>query len=193
MRNKSVSFRVGKVQAYLRGQVWYLCYHENGQCRRPRVGTNREAARQLAAQVNAQIEIGAPAALSFEPISVPELRRRWLEHHEQVLRSSVRTIQRYRSATDHLLRYLQQRPVRYASQLHASHAEQFVKHLRTAKVSPNGHANTALRPLMDKGMYIPEYEVIFCPGLAESLATLLLPDSERREDDIHTSFYGPKS
>src|SRR6478735_2357082 len=107
MRKNAVSFRVGKVQAYLRGQIWYLCYHENGQRHRPRVGPDREAARQLAAQVNAQLEVGAPPALSFEPISVPELRRRWLEHHEPVLRSSVRTIQRYRTATDHLLRYLQ--------------------------------------------------------------------------------------
>jgi integrase len=152
MRNKPVSFRVGKVQAYLRGKVWYLCYHDNGQRRRPRVGPDREAARQLAAQVNAQLEVGAPATLSFEPITVPELRRRWLEHHELVLRSSVRTIQRYRTATDHLLRYLQHRPVRYASQFHASHAEQFVRHLRSVKVSPNGHAHTAPRHLMDKGL-----------------------------------------
>jgi integrase len=152
MRNQSVSFRVGNVQAYLRGQIWYLCYYDNGQRRRPRVGPDREAARQLAAQVNAQLEVGAPAALSFQPIPVPELRRRWLEHHELVLRSSVRTIQRYRTATDHLLRYLQQRPVRYASQFHASHAEQFVRHLRAVKVSPNGHAHTTPRPFMDKGL-----------------------------------------
>jgi integrase len=92
MRKKSVSFRVGKVQACLRGKMWYLCYHENGQRHYPHIGTNREAARQLAAEVHAQIEVGAPAALSFEPISVSELRRRWLEHHEQVLRSSIRTI-----------------------------------------------------------------------------------------------------
>ena len=44
MRQMSVSFRVGKVQAYLRGKVWYLCYHDNGQRRRPRVGPDREAA-----------------------------------------------------------------------------------------------------------------------------------------------------
>jgi integrase len=152
MRKKSVSFRVGKVQAYRRGKIWYLCYHENGQRHRPHVGPDHEAARQLAAQVNAQLEVGAPAALSFESITIAELRRRWLEHHELVLRSSVRTIQRYRTATDHLLRYLQQRPVRYASQFHACHAEQFVRHLRALKVSPNGHVNTAPRPLMDKGL-----------------------------------------
>ena len=60
MSRKPRSFRVGKVLAYLRGQVWYLCYHENGQRHRPRVGPDREAARQLAAQVNAQFEVGAP-------------------------------------------------------------------------------------------------------------------------------------
>ena len=152
MRNQSVSFRIGKVHAYLRAKIWYLCYHENGQRRRPRIGPDREAARQLAAQVNAQLEVGAPAALSFEPIPIAQLRQRWLEHHELVLRSSVRTIQRYRTATDHLLRYLQLRPVRYASQFQASHAEQFVRHLRSVKVSPNGHAHSAPRPLMDKGV-----------------------------------------
>jgi integrase len=63
--SKVNTFRVGKVRAYLRGRVWYLCYHENGRRRRPWVGTDREAARQLAAQVNAQLEVGAPAATSF--------------------------------------------------------------------------------------------------------------------------------
>jgi integrase len=152
MPKKTNTFRVGKVLAYRRGQVWYLCYHENGQRRRPRVGTDKKAARQLAAQVNAQLQLGAPAALSFEPISIPELRRRWLGHHEQVLRSSVQTINRYRTATDHLLSFLETRPVRHAAHFHSSHAEQFVCHLRGLRVSPNGHAHTAKRPLMDKGL-----------------------------------------
>src|SRR5947208_15760971 len=151
MRKPSASFRVGKVLAYLRGRICYLCYHDNGQRRRPRVGPDREAARQLAAQVNAQLAVGAPAALSFEPIAIPELRRRWLEHHEQVVRSSVQTIHRYRNATDHLLRFLQTRPVRHASQFSASHAEEFVRYLRTLRVSPNGLPHTAKRLLVDKG------------------------------------------
>jgi hypothetical protein len=140
------------VQGYLRGKVWYLCYHEQGQRRRPRVGPEREAAKQLAAQINAQLAVGAPAALSFEPFTIPELRRRWLEHHEQVLRSSVQTITRYRTATDHLLRLLEERPVRLASTSHARHAEEFVRHLRTLQVSPNGRAHTAKRSLMDSGL-----------------------------------------
>jgi integrase len=157
MRKKTSTFRVGKVLAYRRGQVWYLCYHENGRRRRPRVGPDKKAAQQLAAQVNAQLQLGAPAALSFEPVSIPELRHRWLEHHEQVLRSSVQTINRYRTATDHLLRFLETRPVRHTSHFHSSHAEQFVCHLRGLRVSPNGHAHTAKRPQMDKGLrYILE-------------------------------------
>jgi integrase len=157
MSSKSNSFRVGKVQGYLRGKIWYLCYHEQGKRHRPRVGPDRDSARQVAAQINAQLEVGAPAALSFEPIALPELRRRWLEHHEQVLRSSVQTIHRYRTATDHLLRFLEQRSVRIASNVHASHAEEFVRHLRTLQVSPNGHAHTAKRALLDSGLrYILE-------------------------------------
>src|SRR5262245_65751374 len=78
MPKKSHAFRVGKVRAYLRGQVWYLCYHDNGRRHRPRVGPDRDAARQLAAQINAQLAVGAPAALSFAPLPIPELRRRWL-------------------------------------------------------------------------------------------------------------------
>ncbi|MGA2499550.1 MAG: hypothetical protein ABSH20_17570 [Tepidisphaeraceae bacterium] len=92
------SFRIGRVKAYRRGTNWYLCYHENGQRRRPRVGAGREAAKKMAAQINGQLETGVCATLSFEPIAIPELRQRWLDHHEHVLRSSVNTIRRYRAA-----------------------------------------------------------------------------------------------
>ncbi len=75
-------FRVGRVTAYARNTTWYLRYREGGRCRQVRAGIDKAATRQLAAQVNAQLEVGAPAATSFEPVGVPELRRRWLEHHE---------------------------------------------------------------------------------------------------------------
>jgi integrase len=152
MAKKPSSFRVGKVRAFLRSRNWYLCYHDQGRRRRPRVGPEREAARQLAAQINGQLEIGAPAALSFEPISLPTLRDRWLQHHEQVLRSAVKTIDRYRTATNHLLRFLDSNPVRHAAVFHNRHAEEFVSYLRRLNVSPNGHANTVKRLLMDKGL-----------------------------------------
>lgn len=125
--------------------VWYLCYHEHG----PRVGLDREAAKQLAAQINAQLEVGAPAALSFEPIAILDLRERWLQHHEQV-RSSVQTINRYRTATEHLHRFVATvRPVRYASHFGNHHAEEFVRHLRIIQVAANGLKNTLKRPLME--------------------------------------------
>ena len=154
----AATFRIGKVQGYLRGSVWYLYYHEQGQRRRPRVGADLEAARQMAAQINSQLETGAPAALSFEAIPILELRDRWLAHHEQVLRSSIASIKRYRAATEHLIRYIQTvKPVKLASHFRTSHAEDFVGHLRTIRVSPNGHPKSAKRPLFDKGIqYILE-------------------------------------
>lgn len=157
MRRTSKTFRIGKVQGYLRGVVWYLCYHEQGKRQRPRVGHDCSAARQMAAQINSQLENDIPAALSFQPIPIVELRRRWLEQHEMILRSSVQTVNRYRTATEHLVRFLMQRPVRNTSLFHISHAEEFVGYLRRLKVSPNGHKNTTPRPLMDKGLkYILE-------------------------------------
>lgn len=103
---RDASFRIGRVKAYRRGQIWYLYYFENGRRPRPRVGPDRDAAKQMAAQINGQLEAGAPAALSFEAISIPALRKRWLNYHEQVRRSSLATICRYRTATDHLMRFL---------------------------------------------------------------------------------------
>lgn len=147
------SFRIGKVQAYRRGQIWYLCYHQNGMRQRPRVGPDRDQARQLASQTNAQLENNAPTQLSFTAISIPELQRAWLEHHEHVLRSSVATVNRYRSATDHLLNFVRHlRPIRQAAQFSAQDAESFVRYLRTIEVSPNGHRNSAKRRLLDHGV-----------------------------------------
>lgn len=153
MSGKKSSFRVGKVRGDLRGKVWYLTYHENGKRRRPRIGTDKEAARQLAAQVNSQLEVGAPAALSFEPITITELQRRWLGHHEDVLRSSVQTIRRYRSATNHLLEFIDRRGTAQTTSHFLTHqAEEFVRYLRTVQVAPNGHSKARKRSLLDKGI-----------------------------------------
>ena len=72
MSKRSSSFRIGRVLAYLRGRVWYLCYHEFGQRRRPRVGPDKEAARQLAAQINAQVV----SVSSMQSASQPARTRR---------------------------------------------------------------------------------------------------------------------
>ena len=50
-RSKTTSFRVGRVRAFLRGKVWYLYYHEHGRRRQPRVGPDRDLARQVAAEL----------------------------------------------------------------------------------------------------------------------------------------------
>ena len=152
-RKKSTSFRIGRVRVYLRGRIWYLCYQEHSQRRQPRVGPDKEAARKMAAEINAQLEVGAPSALGFEPISIPEVRTRWLDHHEHIRRSSINTIRRYRAATQHLLNFIQNvRPLRRASDFRPSHAEAFVRYLRTIKTAPNGHQNAAKRRLRDCGI-----------------------------------------
>src|SRR5688572_23848295 len=128
----SNTFRVGKVSAFRRGRIWYLRYHEQGQRRQPRIGPERDLARQTAAEINAQLEAGAPSSLGFEPISIPELRERWLRFHEHVRRSSLNTIDRYRAATQHLIQFIERtRPLRRASDLKPHHAEQFVEYLRS--------------------------------------------------------------
>jgi hypothetical protein len=152
-KSNAKSFWVGEVKAYLRGKVWYLQYHENGLRRRPRVGPDRETARQLAAKTNAQLASGDVAVLSFEPVAITDLRQRWLDHHEHVRRSSIHTVARYRTATQHLMDFLcDVRPVRLASQFSPRDAEAFAAHLRSVEVAPNGHRNTAKQPLMDKGV-----------------------------------------
>ncbi len=157
-RASTKSFRVGKVRGYRRGQVWYLCYSEQGRRRQPRIGSDQALARQTASEINAQLEVGLPSALDFEPISISDLRQRWLDHHEHVRRSSIRTIERYRAATEHFLRFIAEvRPVRRVSDFRATYAEEFVLYLRSIKVAPNGHANAAKRRLRDNSVkYILE-------------------------------------
>ena len=157
---KTTSFRVGKVRADLRGQIWYLTYQENGRRQRPRIGPDRDMARQMAAQVNAQLEVSAPTAFSFESIRIDELQRKWLDHHEQVLRSSVHTILRYRTATQHLLTFdAEQCPALKTSQISTHHAEQFVRYLRSVRVTPNGHPRSRKRRLLDNGV---RYILVTC-------------------------------
>ena len=86
--------------------------------------------------------------------SVTELRSSFLEHHEHVLRSSIHTVSRYRTATLHLENFARQKGI--AEALSVSPAD-FIAYLRSIEISPNGHANTARRKLADKGVrYIAE-------------------------------------
>src|SRR5580698_2026424 len=158
MNSKTAPFRVGRVRVFRRGRIWYLAYFEQGQRRQPRVGPDRSAAKQMASEINGQLEVGAPSALGFEPISIPDLRDRWLDNHEHVRRSSVQTIRRYRSATEHLLAFVRDvRPLSRASDFRSQHAEEFVRYLRSKKVAPNGHKKARKRCLRDAGVkYILE-------------------------------------
>ena len=83
---KEKSFHVGRVTVYLRGRVWYLRYHEHGRRRQVRGGPVKAAVRQLAAQVNAQLETGVLAMTSFESAAIADLRDCWLDHHETFMK-----------------------------------------------------------------------------------------------------------
>ena len=134
--------------------MWYIYYCENGQRVRRRVGVSLDEAKKLAAQVNGQLATHTPAILSFHPVTIPDLRQQWLDYHEHVLRSSIATIRRYRAATDHLLCYLENVClIRSADDLNVSKAEDFARYLRTIKVSPNGHPNTAKNLFATKGLF----------------------------------------
>jgi integrase len=124
MSSKTAPFRVGRVRVFRRGRVWYLSYFEQGQRRQPRAGSDCSAARQMVGEINGQLEAGAPSALGFEPISIADLRERWLDNHEHVRRSSVHTIRRSRSATEHLLAFVRDvRPLKRASDFRSQVAE----------------------------------------------------------------------
>ena len=112
----------------------------------------------MAAEINAQLEVGVPSVLWFQPVSLPDLRQRWLDYHEHVLRSSVATVRRYRQATEHLLGFLRDvRPLRRVSDFRPCHAEEFVRYLRTVQVPLGGPAERRRRPLRDTGLkYILE-------------------------------------
>lgn len=153
MPRKVKSFRVGQVRGDLRGRVWYLTYVENGKRLRPRAGRELEEARRLAADINSQIEGGMPSVLNCDSKTITELQTLWLGHHEDVLRSSIQTVRRYRSATSHLLEFIHQHRIPQTTRSFCDeHAEKFVRYLRAIKVAPNGHPNSEKRKLLDKGI-----------------------------------------
>ena len=128
MAKQSKSFRVGRVRGDRRGKVWYLTYYDQGQRHRPRIGSDLAEARRHAAEINSQLENGAPASTSFQSIKITELQERWLDHHETVARSSLKTIACYRSATNHLIVFVTgSRMPASTGQFRVEHAVQFVK------------------------------------------------------------------
>src|SRR5262249_13528731 len=149
-RGSATRFRVGRVSVYIHHGAWWLYYRLQGQPVRRKVADTRAEAEQLAAQVNAQLTSGMPTLLAFSPIAVPQLRRQFLEYHDQVLKSSLGTIGRYRAATQHLEDFAVQLgtpPMAHEIRPHA-----FAAYLRAIDITPNGHPHTAKRKLRDKGV-----------------------------------------
>lgn len=107
-RAKPARVRVGRVSLYEHHGAWWIYYRDGRRQIRRKVGSSRADAEQVAAQVHGQLIAGAPTLLAFSPISVGELRQQFLNFHEDVLRSSVATIRRYRAATKYLEDYVNQ-------------------------------------------------------------------------------------
>lgn len=149
-RSASKRKRVGRVSYYEHHGGWHIYYRDGDRQVRRRVADNEEDAERFAAQVNAQLSSSAPTPFTFAPISVADLRGRFLDHHESVVGSSLATVRRYRAATQHLENYVEQNGgPKFAHELKP---EQFVKYLRSIQVPPNGHPNTAVRPLRGRGI-----------------------------------------
>lgn len=152
---KSSRFRIGKVSGYLHHGAWWVYYREHGKPVRNKVAQEEEDAKRIAAHINAQLSARSPTLLSFEPISVADLRRQFLDYHEHVLRSSLGTVNRYRTATMHLENFVTEQA--RCPRLHEVRPEDFAIYLRKLEVAPNGHKNSSKRKLRDKGIqYILE-------------------------------------
>lgn len=149
-RRKPIRRRVGRVSYYQRHGSWHIYYRDGNRQVRRKAGDTEEVAAQMAAQVNAQLAVAAPTLFSFTPLSVRELRQKFLEHHEHVVRSTLATVGRYRAATQHLENFA--RVTAPSAPAHLLDGDQFVRYLRTIRIAPNGHDHCVKRPLRDKGI-----------------------------------------
>ena len=95
--------RVGRVSFYVHHGSWWVYYRDAGRPIRKPVAPDEATAERIAAQINAQLTSAAPTLFSFSPASPAELQREFLDYHEQVVRSSLATVNRYRTSTQHLV------------------------------------------------------------------------------------------
>ncbi len=143
--------RVGRVSYFSHHGSWYLYYREGAVQKRVRVGPDEAEAARLAAERNAELARGRlTAAPTFEPIPVAELRRRFLDHHEHVVRSSLATVNRYRTATAYLEAFGANGGRSVPA--HEVQSDEFLRWLRGVQISPNGHAHSRRRPLRERGI-----------------------------------------
>lgn len=148
--SRCTRFRIGRVSVYFHHGGWWLYYRQQDRPVRRRVAETREAAERIAAELNVQLTVAAPSMFDFRPIGAAELRAEFLDFHEHVQRSSIGTIERYGTATQHLIEYVATLP--RPAMAHEISATGFATYLRSSRVSPNGHRNTVVRPLRDKGV-----------------------------------------
>jgi integrase len=146
----SPRFRVGKASVYEHHGAWWIYYRDGAGPHRKKVAATRQQAEQVAARVNSQLATNEPTLLTFTPIGVTALRKQFLDYHEHVLHSSVGTLRRYRSATQHLEDFVRTLPK--VPQAHEVRVEAFAAYLRRIEVTPNGHKNAAKRKLLTKGV-----------------------------------------
>ena len=156
--------RIGRVSVYLHHGQQHIYYRDCGAVIRQAVGTSLPEAEAVASIVNARLAAevahlgvldlvrvwlpNAPASASMTTTTkLADLQCEFLAHHESALESSRGTINRYRTATDHLVRYAGN-----SADPTAINVAAFVIHLRKLHISPNGHPNTQKRGLRDKGL-----------------------------------------
>ena len=152
-RLSTAHIHVGQVTVYKRGRSWYVYYREDGASRRLRASRDRKEAEKIAAEVNGQLACGLRSSFGYTKVPIADLVPQWLEHHEVVQRSSLATVNRYRTALDHMLRFVGGRsPGLTIDRLTNGVAEEFVKYLRTVPVSPNGSPGATKRLMKDKGV-----------------------------------------
>jgi len=149
-RRRTTRKRVGRVSYYQHHGSWYLYFREGSERVRRRIGRLETEAAQFAAEVNAQLSAGSRSFLSFVPVTIGELRQRFLDDHEQVRHSSIATLRRYRTATLYLERFAAAKA--RGLKAHELRAEDFVRWLRALEVTPNGHQNSPRRRLREKGV-----------------------------------------
>jgi integrase len=138
------------VSVYLHHGAWWIYFREGDRPVRRRVAEAREAAERIAAEVNAQLSAATSTMWAFTPVTVGVLRDEFLRYHEQVRRSSVATIRRYQTATQHLMDYVA--TLKGTVQAHQLAVAGFAAFLRSREVAPNGHPNTKRRRLRVKGV-----------------------------------------
>ena len=135
---------------FLHHGSWYVYYWDGARQVRRRIGPDASEASQVAAPLNAELSRGSQTLRPFDPITVAELRQRFLDHHESVLHSSLATVSRYRTATAYAERFAGQQPNEL--QAHELESDGLIRWLRTLHVAPNGHSNSRKRSLQEKGI-----------------------------------------